>query len=169
MSSNSSKDSQFTIPQDKYGQQILTIEKLVRGNFWYYYMDIYFDDVVFPQTRTSWITGRCQTWRLWWRGRRSMATEFCWSQPLTGEGHTHVHTGRDRRVTVLRHKGFLFLLNLKVFVSSSFRFKFLLASPGADGSPNKEVEISDVKYKIFQVTNILFISRFFYPTMNQRW
>lgn len=40
------------------------------------------------------------------------------------------------------------------------RFKSLLASSGPDGSPNKEIEISDVKYNIFQVTNLLFISQF---------
>lgn len=32
-----------------------------------------------------------------------------------------------------------------------FRFKSLLAPFGPDGNPKKEIEISDVKYNIFQV------------------
>lgn len=35
-----------------------------------------------------------------------------------------------------------------------FRFKSLLASFSPDGKPKKEIEISDVKYNIFQVTFI---------------
>uniref|UniRef100_A0A669C7M0 Ankyrin repeat and BTB/POZ domain-containing protein 2 n=1 Tax=Oreochromis niloticus TaxID=8128 RepID=A0A669C7M0_ORENI len=38
-----------------------------------------------------------------------------------------------------------------LLVTASDRFKSLLASSGSDGSSNKEIEISDVKYNIFQV------------------
>uniref|UniRef100_A0A665TRP8 Ankyrin repeat and BTB/POZ domain-containing protein 2 n=1 Tax=Echeneis naucrates TaxID=173247 RepID=A0A665TRP8_ECHNA len=38
-----------------------------------------------------------------------------------------------------------------LLITASDRFKSLLASSGPDGSPNKEVEISDVKYNIFQM------------------
>lgn len=37
----------------------------------------------------------------------------------------------------------------------SFRFKSLLTSSGLDGSPNKEIEICDIKYNIFKVKNNL--------------
>lgn len=40
-----------------------------------------------------------------------------------------------------------------------FRFKSLLASFGPDGNPKKEIEISDVKYNIFQVTFIFLNQR----------
>uniref|UniRef100_A0A3B3YZR9 BTB domain-containing protein n=1 Tax=Poecilia mexicana TaxID=48701 RepID=A0A3B3YZR9_9TELE len=38
-----------------------------------------------------------------------------------------------------------------LLITSSDKFKSLLASSGSDGSPSKEIEISDVKYHIFQV------------------
>lgn len=38
-----------------------------------------------------------------------------------------------------------------LLITASDRFKSLLASSGPDGSPNKEIEISDVKYNIFQM------------------
>ncbi|KAM6960971.1 ankyrin repeat and BTB/POZ domain-containing protein 2 [Aplochiton taeniatus] len=38
-----------------------------------------------------------------------------------------------------------------LLITASERFKFLLASPGPDGSQRKEVEISDVKYNVFQM------------------
>ncbi|KAM7396479.1 hypothetical protein PAMP_019515 [Pampus punctatissimus] len=38
-----------------------------------------------------------------------------------------------------------------LLITASDRFKSLLASFGSDGSPNKEIEISDVKYNIFQM------------------
>lgn len=40
--------------------------------------------VCFQQTLISWITRRCQMWRLWWMGNLSTATGSCWSQLLTG-------------------------------------------------------------------------------------
>lgn len=40
-----------------------------------------------------------------------------------------------------------------------FRFKSLLASFGPDGNPKKEIEISDVKYNIFQVIFIFLNQR----------
>ncbi|KAG7238107.1 hypothetical protein INR49_030169 [Caranx melampygus] len=38
-----------------------------------------------------------------------------------------------------------------LLITASDRFKTLLASSGPDGSPSKEVEISDIKYSIFQL------------------
>ncbi|CAB1434545.1 unnamed protein product [Pleuronectes platessa] len=38
-----------------------------------------------------------------------------------------------------------------LLITASDRFKSLLASPGPDGSPHKEVEIGDIKYNIFQM------------------
>ncbi|XP_068595980.1 ankyrin repeat and BTB/POZ domain-containing protein 2 [Brachionichthys hirsutus] len=38
-----------------------------------------------------------------------------------------------------------------LLITTSDRFKSLLASSGPDGSPSKTIEISDVKYKIFQI------------------
>ncbi|XP_035013048.1 ankyrin repeat and BTB/POZ domain-containing protein 2 isoform X2 [Hippoglossus stenolepis] len=38
-----------------------------------------------------------------------------------------------------------------LLVTASDRFRSLLASSGSDGSPNKEVEIGDIKYNIFQM------------------
>ncbi|XP_071401262.1 ankyrin repeat and BTB/POZ domain-containing protein 2 isoform X3 [Centroberyx affinis] len=38
-----------------------------------------------------------------------------------------------------------------LLITASDRFRSLLASSGPDGSPNKEVEISDIKYSIFQM------------------
>uniref|UniRef100_A0A3Q3E9Q3 Ankyrin repeat and BTB/POZ domain-containing protein 2 n=1 Tax=Labrus bergylta TaxID=56723 RepID=A0A3Q3E9Q3_9LABR len=38
-----------------------------------------------------------------------------------------------------------------LLITASDRFKSLLASSGTDGSPNKEIEISDIKYSIFQI------------------
>lgn len=51
---------------------------------------------------------------------------------------------------------------MKTFKKKIFflRFKSLLACCGPDGSPNKKIEISDIKYNIFQVTNVLFIFLF---------
>uniref|UniRef100_A0AAQ5WYV0 BTB domain-containing protein n=1 Tax=Amphiprion ocellaris TaxID=80972 RepID=A0AAQ5WYV0_AMPOC len=41
-----------------------------------------------------------------------------------------------------------------LLITASDRFKSLLASSGTDGSPNKEIEISDVKYNIFQLLSV---------------
>ncbi|KAM4734069.1 LOW QUALITY PROTEIN: ankyrin repeat and BTB/POZ domain-containing protein 2 [Anableps anableps] len=38
-----------------------------------------------------------------------------------------------------------------LLITASDKFKSLLASSGSDGSPSKEIEISDVKYHIFQM------------------
>lgn len=38
-----------------------------------------------------------------------------------------------------------------LLISASDKFKSLLASSGSDGSPRKEIEISDVKYHVFQM------------------
>lgn len=55
------------------------------------------------------------------------------------------------RDVIIENKSYGFHKEIYIY----FRFKSLLASSGPDGSPNKEIEISDVKYNIFQVT-ILF-------------
>lgn len=60
-----------------------------------------------------------------------------------------VHSARSRRSRVGRpgwRCGRLSRPNL-----SAFRFKSLLTSAGPGGGPRKEIEISDVKYSIFQV------------------
>uniref|UniRef100_A0A667X221 Ankyrin repeat and BTB domain containing 2 n=1 Tax=Myripristis murdjan TaxID=586833 RepID=A0A667X221_9TELE len=38
-----------------------------------------------------------------------------------------------------------------LLITASDRFKALLASSGLDGNPNKEIEISDIKYNVFQM------------------
>lgn len=47
-----------------------------------------------------------------------------------------------------------------------FRFKALLAPFGPDGTPRKKIEISDVKYNVFQV-KFLFLN-LKPPTINVR-
>lgn len=92
----------------------------------------------FPQTPTSWTTRRCQTWRSWWRENLFTATECCSSQLLTSQWHS------------VRVEN-MFTCDSLTLIFVFTRFKSLLASSGPDGTCNKQVEIFDVKYNIFQV------------------
>lgn len=80
-------------------------------------------------------------------GNLSTVTGCCWSQLLTGGSRCtdlggETLTASDTNTTM-----------------GYFRFKSLLASFGPDGNPKKEIEISDVKYNIFQVTFIFLNQR----------
>uniref|UniRef100_A0A4W6EGZ6 Ankyrin repeat and BTB (POZ) domain containing 2b n=1 Tax=Lates calcarifer TaxID=8187 RepID=A0A4W6EGZ6_LATCA len=50
-----------------------------------------------------------------------------------------------------------------LLITASDKFKSLLASFGPDGSPSKDVEICDIKYNIFQVTDMVYTDILFTP------
>uniref|UniRef100_A0A8D3A9J1 Ankyrin repeat and BTB (POZ) domain containing 2b n=1 Tax=Scophthalmus maximus TaxID=52904 RepID=A0A8D3A9J1_SCOMX len=70
---------------------------------------------------------------------------------LSAQLDPHFLNNREMSDVTFVVEGKAFYGHRVLLITASDRFKFLLASPGADGSPNKEVEISDVKYKIFQM------------------
>lgn len=87
-------------------------------------------------------------------------------RPQSPSDHSFWQVSADR--LTLGEKTFITTLETSVILTTFwlicccfFRFKSLLASHGPDGSPNKQIEISDVKYNIFQVTNRLFPDFFF--------
>lgn len=102
--------------------------------------------MLFPQIHISWTIKRCQMWHFWWRENLFMLTRCCFSQHQRGKG--------PNKCSKLMYIWIIKALLKKLFLLfPPIRFKSLLSNrPAAE---NTCIEISHVKYNIFQVGMLL--------------